>query len=510
MAELDRELNNQVARGRLKSLLDSGAQISIHGTASVDDGGVSPWIRRAMGAAALTVAGAAAGAQMPTDAIRQMAEAKNLQPVQVIVSGKVFEAPHPMERVRLCKEIASEQRLNSHGFDWRDLYAVVQAETAWAALNGMGLNGKASFGLAQMEDATAKALGIDPHDSRQALQGVARLLKEAAAWTRARGIEDKKAAVSVYYNLSTKARNEWDGVSVENLPTPTKNHIRNLRDGHKIATSLGPKYEKFMLKARQVLASQAAVKNDLVQQRAHIASLPAMGFEAGDVAGTKTRISDILASRHSDVGEAHVGEVAALSGMSVQMRMKGFPGSALRPSEEFARRSRNQVQESLRHQGLDRLTESLQFIGRAASDVVASARAALLSAAAATAGNSLSSEFPTLGRAVAAGGSDLTAIVQLRTAGDLAEAQPPAQVKSRAMVADARLSVNPEARVVKDVQIAAMAPDALRKQQAVMAQALQRLASQVTSSAAQYALNEQGRMVASAAGRAQRERQAFV
>src|SRR3989344_4214641 len=105
MAELDRELNNQVARGGLKALLGCGGPLVVHANAG-EGGGASPWLRRAMGAIALTVAGAAAGAQMPSDKLRDMAEAKNLQPVKVMIAGKAYEALHPMERVQRLVSLA--------------------------------------------------------------------------------------------------------------------------------------------------------------------------------------------------------------------------------------------------------------------------------------------------------------------------------------------------------------------------------------------------------------------
>ena len=506
MAELDRELNNQVARGRLKALLECGAPIVVHANAG-EGGGASPWLRRAMGAIALTVAGAAAGAQMPSDKLRDMAEAKNLQPVKVMIAGKAYEALHPMERVRLCKEIASQQRLHLFGLDWRDIYAVVQAESGWASRDGMGLNGKPSFGIAQMEEATAKSLGINPADQRDALLGVSRLLKEASAWARARGHADKRMALSVYYNLSTKARNAWDGESLHVLPVPTQNHVRNLRDGHKIATSLAPKYEKFVLVAQKAIQSQNAVREDLESQRAHIASLPVMGFEGEDGIRLKARVSDLLAGRHKAPAAEHVMAVADAGSMSVLMRMKGFPGSALRPSEDLARRAQNQQVMTLRHQGLERLADAMSLMSASAGDVIAMVRSRLLSSPSSLAQGAqpISTEFPTLTKAVASFGS-LTSLLRDKSAADLVGADRGDLVKMRASTLDARLEVEPEIRLLKDVQVATAAPDALRNQQVTMSDILQRLASQATNSAVRYALNEQGRMVAYAATRGSSER----
>lgn len=498
MADIDRELNHQVAAARLNSLLERGAPVSIHGGA-LD----AAWVRRALAAVALTMAGAAAAAPVQVaNSLHSKDISAHLAPVQVVIAGKAFEAPHPMERVRLCKEIASESRLNAHGFDWRDLYAIVQAETGWAARDGIGLNGKASYGLAQMEEATAKSLGIDPNDPRQSIEGVAKLIKEAGAWARVKGIQDKRTALSVYYNLSTKARNAWDGVSIDSLPVPTQHHITNMRLGHKQATSLAPRYEKFAIAARADLKRQQSIRADLEQQRAHLAQLPVMGFEsAGDLTEARSRVSQILAARATDSpgGAAAVVASGGSGSMSVRLRMQGFPGGDLRPSEDMARRAANQVRRELEAQGAGTLADSLRFLGQSASDAIASARQKLFSQPTVTAKNSFMKEFPALARAVGAfGGAD---IVASRSAQQLVDGQPDGRVRERSMAANNRLAQDPETRLVKDATVAAVVSDVLREQQMKLAEALQRLASHATSSSVQYALNEQGRMVAAAANR---------
>lgn len=168
---------------------------------------------------------------------RAVFESQFLAPLQVVVKGERVQTLNPLERVVLCQEVAEEQGLTKVGKDWKDLYAVVHAETGWAPRDGMGRNGRVSRGLGQLEDATARALGIDdPHDPRQALKAAAMLLKEASVWA---GRHGPQAAVSVYYNLSTKARNEWDRQSVASLPPETQAHVANFADGRRIAESLG-------------------------------------------------------------------------------------------------------------------------------------------------------------------------------------------------------------------------------------------------------------------------------
>ena len=44
--------------------------------------------------------------------------------------------------------------------------------------------------------------------------------------------------MSVYYNLSVKGRNKWDGVNTAQLPVETQRHIRNVRQGADKASDL--------------------------------------------------------------------------------------------------------------------------------------------------------------------------------------------------------------------------------------------------------------------------------
>lgn len=171
--------------------------------------------------------------------------------VEVEYMGKKSTALDVPSRVTLAKAAAQEFELEKSGLTWKDLYGVIHAETAWISRDGMGLNGKVSRGLAQMEDATAKALGInDPNDPVDAAFGAAKLLKEAAAWSHSRirnlgltGQERKEAlrdGISVYYNLSSKKRAEWDGTNNHEMPYATQRHIENVKDG----VALAHRYEK--------------------------------------------------------------------------------------------------------------------------------------------------------------------------------------------------------------------------------------------------------------------------
>lgn len=163
-----------------------------------------------------------------------------LPEVSVRVLGKDFPAMHPLDRVRLCQVVAARENLPAVGRDWRDVYAVISAETAWAPREGRGNNGKASYGLAQLEMATARALQIDdPADPLQAATATARLIRESVAWARVKRVEAQEAVISVHYNLSTAARNAWDGKTIDTLPVETQRHVANFLAGRRDAEFFG-------------------------------------------------------------------------------------------------------------------------------------------------------------------------------------------------------------------------------------------------------------------------------
>lgn len=157
-------------------------------------------------------------------------------------------------RLRLARSAAERAELHEVGLDFRDVYGVIHAETSWVPRAGMGRNGVVSHGLAQFEPATARAVGLrNPNDAVEAVHAAARLLREAAVWSanriaNLRLAPEQRAAklregVSVYYNLSSRARANWTGLNTERLPQETRHHIRNFsagaREAHRINAKLG-------------------------------------------------------------------------------------------------------------------------------------------------------------------------------------------------------------------------------------------------------------------------------
>ncbi|MCG2593744.1 hypothetical protein LZ009_13230 [Ramlibacter sp. XY19] len=160
----------------------------------------------------------------------------------------------PNSRLLLARSAADRAGLKDVGLDFRDVYGVINAETSWVPRAGLGRNGVVSQGLGQFEPATAKAVGLrNPNDAVEAVHAAARLLREAAVWSAQRiarlGLSPEQRAaklregISIYYNLSTRARSTWSGLNTEQLPVETLRHIRNVRAGalqaDKLNASLG-------------------------------------------------------------------------------------------------------------------------------------------------------------------------------------------------------------------------------------------------------------------------------
>ena len=127
-------------------------------------------------------------------------------------------------RLLLAQAAAEKAGLNEVGLSFEDVYGVIEAETSWIARSGKGRNGVTSLGLAQFEPRTAKGLGLkNPNDPVQAVYAAAHVHEarrrvgrrqdrppEAEPEQRAAKIRE---GVSIYYNLSIKGRNKWDGVN---------------------------------------------------------------------------------------------------------------------------------------------------------------------------------------------------------------------------------------------------------------------------------------------------------
>jgi hypothetical protein len=169
-------------------------------------------------------------------------------------AGKPVKTLDEESRLLLAQAAAERAGLHKVGLSFQDVYGVIDAETDWIPRTGMGRNGVESIGLAQFEPRTARGLGLkDPNDPVQAVFAAAVNMKHGAEWA-----EDKIAhlklspeeraqkireGVSVYYNLSIKGRNKWDGFNTTQLPVETQRHIRNVRAGAAEASQLAQRFD---------------------------------------------------------------------------------------------------------------------------------------------------------------------------------------------------------------------------------------------------------------------------
>jgi hypothetical protein len=156
--------------------------------------------------------------------------------------GKPVRTLDEASRILLAQAAAQAAGLHEVGLSFHDVYGVIEAETSWIPRTGSSKNGTPNLGLAQFEPRTARGLGVkDPGDPVQAVFGAALYMKEGAQWAsgklaglklpRAQHAAKVREGVSVYYNLSVKGRNKWNGTNSAILPVETQKHIRNTRMG---------------------------------------------------------------------------------------------------------------------------------------------------------------------------------------------------------------------------------------------------------------------------------------
>ena len=164
-------------------------------------------------------------------------------------AGNLLETPDVPSRLLLAKAAAQQAGLSEVGLSYRDVYGIINAETSWIPRMGSSKDGTPNLGIAQFEPATAEAVGLtDPSDPVQSVHAMAVHLKDAAKWSAKRltGLKlspDEYAlklreGVSIYYNLSTKGRNAWNGKNTRKLPIETQRHIANARLGARQAAEL--------------------------------------------------------------------------------------------------------------------------------------------------------------------------------------------------------------------------------------------------------------------------------
>jgi hypothetical protein len=167
----------------------------------------------------------------------------------VRLAGNELKTPDKPSRLLLVEFAAERAGLEEVGLSHRDVYGIINAETSWIPRMGASKDGTPNLGIAQFEPATAAAVGLtDPMDPVQAVHAAAMHLKDAARWSAKRiaGLkltpeqhaQKLREGVSIYYNLSVKGRNQWDGMNTAKLPVETRRHIANARVGAREAAEL--------------------------------------------------------------------------------------------------------------------------------------------------------------------------------------------------------------------------------------------------------------------------------
>ena len=170
-------------------------------------------------------------------------------------AGNVLQTPDTESRLLLAQSAAKRAGLEQVGLSYRDVYGIIRAETSWIPRLGSSKDGTPNLGLAQFEPATAKAVGLtDPSDPVQAVHAAALHLRDAAVWSAKRISTLKltpeeraiklREGVSIYYNLSSKGRNMWNGLNTAKLPIETRRHIDNARIGAREAGELEEQLEE--------------------------------------------------------------------------------------------------------------------------------------------------------------------------------------------------------------------------------------------------------------------------
>ena len=203
-------------------------------------------------AQAQPVHGAAAASVFPSLKVEntyyaQLSSRLNWLPVRY--AGSMLKTPDVPSRLLLAKSAAQRAGLSEVGLSYRDVYGIINAETSWIPRMGSSKDGTPNLGIAQFEPATAEAVGLtDPSDPVQSVHAMAVHLRDAAKWSARRlsGLKlspDQYAlklreGVSIYYNLSSKGRNAWNGRNTRKLPIETQRHIANARVGAREAAEL--------------------------------------------------------------------------------------------------------------------------------------------------------------------------------------------------------------------------------------------------------------------------------
>lgn len=152
---------------------------------------------------------------LDTRAAKQYSNSVRLQPTSVITPSAYnsarYAGKYKGEYLEVAKSVA-----RSHGVPEDLFLRLVQQESGW---NPRAKSHKGAIGLAQLMPATARRLGVDPHDPQQNLEGGARYLRQQyetfGSW---------RLALAAY-NAGPKAVEKHGGVPPYR---ETKNYVRKI------------------------------------------------------------------------------------------------------------------------------------------------------------------------------------------------------------------------------------------------------------------------------------------
>jgi hypothetical protein len=191
--------------------------------------------------------------------------------VPVRLGDEELRTPDMMSRIMLVRSAAKRAGLAEVGLSFADVYGIINAETSWIPRRGSSKDGTPNLGIAQFEPATAKALGLrNPQDPVESVHVMAMHLRDAAVWSarKLQGLKLSPAAytaklregLSVYYNLSTKGRAQWNGLNTAKLPIETRRHISNAARGAREAQTIEAKIEEMRAQGRMEASSGGFLK----------------------------------------------------------------------------------------------------------------------------------------------------------------------------------------------------------------------------------------------------------
>ena len=172
---------------------------------------------------------------------------------------------HPFDLVRLAREAASKaSALEGIRIDPAKVGAVMIAESSMVSRVGWSANGKTpSFGLAQLEERTARSLGVkDLNDPRESALAAARLVAEGQKLANANRQVNPSLVASLAYNTSSATRkllisHYGSELRVEHLPTATQHHVKNMAFGEQrmnMFAKLRDQHIKAVMSSAQLVA----------------------------------------------------------------------------------------------------------------------------------------------------------------------------------------------------------------------------------------------------------------